>query len=75
MTLEKARAPVAGGLFCLAAALGGVAKAAEVYPRMRPAGPDRKNLVGRSGQWQNAGRRRGRLPGAPLELVARRPLF
>jgi parallel beta-helix repeat protein len=42
MTLEKARALVAGGLFCLAAALGGVAKAAEVYPGCVQPGPTGK---------------------------------
>ena len=35
MTVEKARALVAVGFFCLAAALGGVAQAAERLPGLR----------------------------------------
>src|SRR5580700_6008521 len=39
MTLKKARALVAAGSFCLAAALGGGAGAAEVYPGCAQPGP------------------------------------
>ena len=42
MTLEKARALVAAGFFCLAAALGGGARAAEVYPGCAQPGPTGK---------------------------------
>jgi hypothetical protein len=42
MTLEKARALVAAGMFCLAAALGGGARAAEIYPGCAQPGPTGK---------------------------------
>jgi Right handed beta helix region len=42
MTLEKARALVAAGFFCLAAALGGGAQAAQVYPGCTQPGPTGK---------------------------------
>ena len=42
MTLEKARALVAAGFFCLAASLGGGARAAEVYPGCAQPGPTGK---------------------------------
>ena len=42
MTLEKARALVCAGFFCLAAALGGGAEAAEVYPGCAQPGPTGK---------------------------------
>ena len=42
MTLKKARALVAAGSFCLAAALGGGAGAAEVYPGCAQPGPTGK---------------------------------
>ena len=42
MTVEKARALVAAGFFCLVAALGGVAQAAELYPGCAQPGPTGK---------------------------------
>ena len=42
MTLKKARALVAAGFFCLAAALGGGARAAQVYPGCTQPGPTGK---------------------------------
>ena len=42
MILEKARALVCAGFFCLAAALGGGARAAQVYPGCAQPGPTGK---------------------------------
>src|SRR6202046_2941670 len=42
MTLEKARALAGVGMFCLAAALGGGARAAEIYPGCAQPGPTGK---------------------------------
>ncbi len=42
MALEKARALACVGVFCLAAALGGGARAAEVYPGCAQPGPTGK---------------------------------
>jgi hypothetical protein len=42
MTLEKTRALVAAGFFCLAAALGGAARADQVYPGCAQPGPTGK---------------------------------
>ncbi len=42
MTLEKARGLVAAGVFCVAATLGGGARAAEVYPGCAQPGPTGK---------------------------------
>ena len=42
MTVERARALVAAGFFCLVAALGGVAQAAELYPGCAQPGPTGK---------------------------------
>jgi Right handed beta helix region len=42
MAVEKARALVAAGMFCLAAALGGGARAAEIYPGCAQPGPTGK---------------------------------
>ena len=42
MTVERARALVAAGFFCLVAALGGVALAAKLYPGCAQPGPTGK---------------------------------
>ena len=74
MTLEKRPHALIFASFLVLPPRSGEAPERLRFTRLRSAGPDREGLVHRSGQRQDASRRRGWIESCALELVARRPL-